>query len=126
MVDGVGWEALTSESIDEYFSYIKSKENDLWIATFADATKYMRERMNADVKSSEKNGKITITLTHTLDKSIYDIPLTLKSYVSPEWKEVVVKQGDEVKRLRTQQQGKETYVLYQAVPNGGDIYLSGV
>jgi len=125
-VDGIGWEALTNDSLDEYFQYIRSKDNDLWVATFADATKYMRERMNANVKTSETKGKITIVLTHSLDKSKYDIPLTLKSYVSPEWKEVVVKQGDEVKRLRTQQQGKETYVLYQAVPNGGDIYISGV
>lgn len=125
-VDGVGWEALTSEMIDEYFRYIKSKENDLWVATFTDATKYMRERMNADVRSSEKNDKITVTLTHTLDKSIYDIPLTLMSYVRPEWNEVVVKQGSEIKRLMTQQQGKETFVLYQAVPNGGDIYITGI
>jgi peptidoglycan/xylan/chitin deacetylase (PgdA/CDA1 family) len=125
-VEGIGWEALTSQSIDEYFSYIKSKENDLWVATFADATKYMRERMNAEVKTSDSKGKIIVSLTHPLDKSMYDLPVTLKTYVSPDWKEVVVKQGNETKKIRTQLKGKETYVLYQAVPNSGNIEISGI
>ena len=125
-VDGVGWEALTSEDIDEYFRYIGSKGSELWVATFADVTKYMRERMNADISSSEDNGKIVVTLTHTLDKSMYNIPLTLKSYVRTDWKEAVVKQGDEVKSLSTLQDGAGTYVLYQAVPNGANIEISGI
>ena len=125
-VDGVGWEALTSEDIDEYFRYIGSKGSELWVATFADVTKYMRERMNAEINSSEDNGKIVVTLTHTLDKSMYNIPLTLKSYVRADWKEAVVKQGDEVKSHPTRQDGTGTYVLYQAVPNGGNIEISGI
>lgn len=125
-VDGIGWEALTIESIEEYFQYMKSKENDLWVATFADAAKYMRERMNSNVKSSVNKDKITIDLTHSLDISLYNIPLTLKSYVRPGWKKVVVKQGTEVKQLSTQKEGNETYVLYQAIPNGGNIEISGV
>ena len=125
-VDGIGWEALTIERIEEYFQYMKSKENDLWVATFADAAKYMRERMNSNVKSSVNKDKITIDLTHSLDISLYNIPLTLKSYVRPGWKKVVVKQGTEVKQLSTQKEGNETYVLYQAIPNGGNIEISGV
>lgn len=125
-VDGIGWEALTSESLDEYFQYIRSKENDLWVATFADVTKYLRERMNAEVKTSGSKGKINITLTHSLDKSVYDVPLTLMTYVRPGWKEVIVKQGNDIKRLRTQQKGKETYVLYQSLPNSENIEISGV
>ena len=37
-VDGIGWEALTSELLKEYFEYMKSEEDDLWIATFGDVT----------------------------------------------------------------------------------------
>jgi peptidoglycan/xylan/chitin deacetylase (PgdA/CDA1 family) len=125
-IDGIGWEALTIQSIDEYFRYIKSKENDLWVATFGDVAKYMRERMNSDVKSSENKGKITVTFTHSLDKSIYDLPLTLKTVVRPEWKEVIVKQGYESKRIPTQKIGNATFVQYQASPNAGNIEIKGV
>ena len=125
-VDGVGWEALKTEDIDEYFSYIKSKDNELWVATFADAAKYLRERMNSIVSASENDGKISVSLTHSLDKSMYNLPLTLKTQVRPGWKEVNVRQGDEIKQVPTQKNGKETYVLYQAVPNKGDIEITGV
>ncbi len=125
-VDRIGWEALTSQNIDVYFRYIKSKENDLWVATFGDVARYMRERMNSEVKSSENKGKITVTLTHSLDKSIYDLPLTLKTLVRPEWKEVIVKQGYESKRIPTQKTGNATFVQYQASPNAGNIEITGV
>jgi hypothetical protein len=123
-IDGIGWEALTSESVDEYFRYIKSKENDLWIATFGDVARYMRERMNSEVKSSENKGKITVTLTNSLDKSMYDLPLTLKTVVRPEWKEVIVKQGNESTSILTQKDGNITFVQYQATP-GNDINITG-
>ena len=124
-VDGIGWEALTSELLDEYFQYLKSKDGDLWIATFADATKYMRERMSSTIKTAEKDGKITVTLTHSLDKTMYDIPLTLKTYVSSNWKGVQVKQGRENKHIRPQRDAKGSYVLYQAYPNTGAVEVSG-
>jgi len=124
-VEGIGWEALTIQCIDEYFRYIKSKENDLWIATFGDVARYMRERMNSEVKSSENNGKITVTFTHSLDKSMYDLPLTLRTVVSPEWKEVIVKQGYESKKVPVQKTGNTTFVQYQASPDV-DIEIAGI
>ncbi len=123
-VDGIGWEALNSELLDVFFSYIKSKEEDLWVATFADVTKYMRERMNATVKTSEGNKKILVSLTITLDPDIYDIPLTLKSYVPSSWKEVLVEQGGEKKRIYSQRDSRGSYVLYQIRPNSGILELT--
>ncbi len=123
-IDGIGWEALESESVDEYFQYIRSKEDKLWVATFGDAAKYMRERMNANVNVSESRKKIVVSLNHTLDKTVYDLPLTLKTVVRPGWKEVTVKQGSLVKQVSAQQDGKENYVLYQAVPGGENIEIT--
>jgi hypothetical protein len=123
-VDGIGWEALSSEVLEEYFRYLKSKENHLWIATFGEVTKYMRSRMNARVQSKSQDGKITVSLTHSLDKSLYPVPLTLKTYVPGHWKEVRIKQGDGIKRVRQQLDSAGAYVLYQAYPNAEEIELS--
>ena len=41
----------------------------------------MRERMHADISENKNNKKITVHLTHSLDKHIYNVPLTLKTYV---------------------------------------------
>lgn len=124
-VDGIGWEALTSEVLDTYFRYLKSKEEDLWIATFGEVTKYMRSRMNATVQSTTHDGKISISLSHPLDKTLYNVPLTLKTYVPASWKEVRVKQGKEYRLLQRQRDSAGTYVLYQAHPNSEEIELTG-
>ena len=125
-VDGLGYEALPHELIDEYYQYIKAKqdENKVWVATFGDVAKYMRERVAAKVQSSEKGGKITVTLTHPLDKTLYNVPLTLKTYVSSAWKQVTVKQGNKSQRVSTAIDEKGTYLLYQADPNSRTIELS--
>lgn len=123
-LDGIGWEPVRSEDIDEYFRYIKSKETELWIATYGDVTRYIRERMKAEVKSSETRRKITVTLNHSLDRHMYDLSLTLKTVVKPGWDEVTVRQDSIVKRIKTQQEGKMTFVLYQALPNYGKIEIS--
>jgi peptidoglycan/xylan/chitin deacetylase (PgdA/CDA1 family) len=124
-LDGIGWESVKSEEMDEYFRYIREKEDVLWIATYRDVTRYIRERIKSEVKSSETKKKITVTLTHSLDKSVYNLPLTLKTIVRPEWKEVTVKQGSNVMRIKTQQDGKVTYILYQALPDAGNIEITG-
>jgi len=125
-VDGIGWEALPGELLDEYFHYLISKDNNLWIATFGDVTKYIRERMNATFKSTADGGKIIVKLNHSLDKTMYELPLTLKTYVSSECKEVRVKQGTESKTILTLQDAGGRYVLYQAFPDAGDIELNGI
>jgi peptidoglycan/xylan/chitin deacetylase (PgdA/CDA1 family) len=125
-IDGIGWEALTSESLNEYFQYLKSHDSNLWIATFADVTKYMRERMNSTVKTVEYEGKTIINLKHSLDVTMYNIPLTLKTYIISEWKEVLVKQAGYKTHIHSERDVRGTYILYQAYPNNGAIELSGI
>ncbi|MBS1502666.1 MAG: polysaccharide deacetylase family protein, partial [Bacteroidetes bacterium] len=123
-VDSLGYEALNHQLLDQYFQYIKGKENKLWITTFGDATRYMREREAANVKSAEKAGKIMVTLTHSLDKSMYYLPLTLKTYVPSAWKSVKVQQGKSIKHATVQRDEKGSFVLYQAKPNSAFLTIS--
>ena len=125
-VDSLGYEALHSTLLAEYFQYIKNKDDKVWIATFGDVTKYMRERESAVLKSNEEKGKIVVNLTHSLDETMYNIPLTLKTYVSPDWKKVRIRQGKNTQEVEALKDEKGIYVLYQARPNGAPIVLSGV
>jgi len=120
-VDGIGWEPRTGDELREYFSYIKSREKELWVATFKDVTKYIRERMAAEVAAKMDENGITVTVKHSLDRSLYSFPLTLKTYIPNTWVKPIVRQGDsaEFPQIRTDNQGR--YILYQAVPNGEDI-----
>ena len=124
-VDGIGWEAKPHEELQEYFTYMKKHEDNLWIAPFRDVTKYMRERMAAKVNVTENDDEIVVTLEHSLDNGLYDYPLTLKTYVPEAWTEVTVKQGDDEGQVSpaTDEVGK--YILYDAIPNSGDVMISG-
>ncbi len=123
-VDGIGWEAKPHQELEEYFRYMKEKEDKLWIATFRDVTKYMRERMNAKIVIKERGERIILTLDHVLDKEMYNLPLTLKTYVPADWKEVTVKQGENKVIVNAISDEQGSYVVYLARPNMEDLVLS--
>ena len=123
-VDGVGWEAKPHEELKEYFTYMKEKEHNLWVTPFRDATRYMRERMHGKVLVKEKGDNIILSLTHTLDRDLYNLPLTLKTYVPEEWGSVEVVQGKNNQTVQSSSDDAGAYVQYQARPNGEDIVLT--
>jgi peptidoglycan/xylan/chitin deacetylase (PgdA/CDA1 family) len=116
-IDSLGWEWTPIPKLEEYFKYIKQREDKLWVATFGDATKYMREREHASVAVQEKSGAISVTLTHSLDPTMYDLPLTLKTYVPAGWHKVTITQDKSTQQVAPKQDAKGTYVLYQLRPN---------
>lgn len=121
-VDGIGWEAMTGADMEAYFGHIAASD-DLWVATFGDAARYIEERMNATLEWKRKGRRIVVTLDHPLDKALFDLPLTLKTRVDPAWERVRVAQGGSVATAEVIRDGDRTYVLYQATPGGGKIEL---
>ncbi|HEY4110802.1 polysaccharide deacetylase family protein [Puia sp.] len=122
-IDSLGWEWTPIPKLEEYFKYIKAREDKLWIATFGDATRYMREREHATVHADEKGQSITVSLTHSLDKSMYDLPLTLKTYLPANWQKVTVTQGKATQKPKLEHDEKGAFILYQIKPNTVNAYL---
>jgi len=94
------------------------------VATFQDVTKYIRERMRSRVTVSWKGQTIEIDLRHDLPVDLYDLPLTLRTYVPAGWQSVKVIQGDRADRALTARDERGRYILYQAVPNFGTVTLA--
>jgi peptidoglycan/xylan/chitin deacetylase (PgdA/CDA1 family) len=125
-VDGVGWEAKPHQELKEFFSYIKHSEENIWVATFGEATRYMRERMSASTNVETRGEMVRVSLAHTLDPEQYDVALTLKTYVDPSWDRVQVKQGESSMEVTVLNDSRGAYVLYDATPNGPAIELSAI
>ena len=123
-VDHLGYEALSDTLLNEYFHYINARQNNLWIATCGEVTKYMREREAATVTSNIVGGKIIVTVNHSLDKSMYYIPLTLKTYVSTGWKKATIRQGNHLEHADVLHDDKGSYIIYKAKPGKEQIDLS--
>ena len=118
-VDGKGWEALPGSLLQEYFTYIKNHENNSWVATFGDVTKYMRERVNGKAEGKMNGNKIVVDVTHSLDRSMYNLPLTLRTSVPSSWKNVTIKQGDDIQKVAV----KNGKILYNLTPNAGEAVI---
>ncbi len=111
-VDGIGWEPRTGAELQEYFNYIKEREPDLWVATFADVTKYLRERKNTVVSSTLKGDLITVSLTSELDPDVYNVPITLKTYIPQSWSNTSVMQGGKTIASEVREDSLGKFVMY--------------
>ena len=123
-VDGVGWKPKTGAELKQYFGYINSKKEGLWVATFQDVTKYIRERELGSVISYRNGEDISVVLRSSVTDVSYDLPLTMKTYVAEEWKTVEVRQGERIQHVDVVRANGTDYVLYQAVPNAEVVRLS--
>ena len=110
-IEGVGWEAIPKERISSYFDYIKNR--DIWVATYQDAYKYIREKMKTTIKEKREEDKIIINIDNDLDKQVYNYPLTLETEIPEEWQKVEVVKGKDKEQINKSSADK---VIYQVDP----------
>lgn len=126
-INGIGWEPRTGEELEEYFMYMKEKEENLWVATFADVTKYLRERKNTMLSSELNDNQIDINVSCSLDPIVYDVPITLKTYVPEAWKTATLHNNEnpgDKQTLNVQKDALGNYVLYSVLPYERQLSLS--
>jgi peptidoglycan/xylan/chitin deacetylase (PgdA/CDA1 family) len=122
-IDGVGSSPLLSDRLRQYFDYMKAKSDTLWIATYRDGAKYIRERMKSQIASKRSGDAIEVAVTHPLDKKVYSLPLTARTVVPAGWTTVKVTQGKDTKEAAVQHEGGESFVQYRIMPNAGAARL---
>ncbi|WP_057938358.1 polysaccharide deacetylase family protein [Algoriphagus resistens] len=125
-VEDYGWEPLKREELTQYFADLKGNEDSLWIATFGDVTKYIRERKAAKIRSTLEGNKISITLNSDLDSKVYNVPLTFKTYLPDDWNgaNLIKKEGNNLLEVMSDSGGK--YVFCSIPISEGKIQLAKV
>lgn len=126
-IDGIGWEPKTREDLEVYFNYINDRTDSLWVDTFANVTKYIRERKNTIIGNTVQGDTIIVNISNDLDPSVYDVPITLKTYVPNTWETVHIdkrtKQGAPT-RIVVNKDTVGSYVLYSVLPSENEIILT--
>jgi hypothetical protein len=117
-VEGIGWEGLTVDNMRAYYDYIKDHQSQVWIATFQDGGKYAREKVNAQVTSTHSGDTITVSVKHSLDPKVYDVPLTARTQIPSDWRVVRFSQGKDARWIPISREGGNTYALYRITPDG--------
>jgi len=127
MAHGIGNDqnSISKEDITKHFDYLASKLDSVWCGTFNEVTKYIREKQHAVLKINQaKSSGIIIKLTHDLNSNIFNFPLTLKTNVPASWKIGTIEQNGLSKKVHAKSENGYNYIVYDAIPNTGDIKLS--
>ncbi len=73
-----GYAAMSDPEIfHEHLKYVKSREHEIWVDTFANVVRYEKERDEAKLTVAGTVGRISCTITGSLDPKLYDVPLTI-------------------------------------------------
>jgi peptidoglycan/xylan/chitin deacetylase (PgdA/CDA1 family)/lysophospholipase L1-like esterase len=73
-----GYAALKDpEILRSHLHYVKSRDRDIWVDTFANIARYEKQRDDAKLEVSGRAGNLTCKLSSRLDPELYNIPLTL-------------------------------------------------
>ncbi len=122
-IEGVGSSPLQADRVRAYFDYIKAHTDALWVATYQDGAKYIRERIKSTVTTRQAGQAIEVTVTHPLDQKIYDLPLTARTPVPAQWTSAQVTQGKDTRTIPVRHEGGADFVQYRIVPNVGAARL---
>ncbi len=140
-IDGIGYEPKTSADFRSFVSYVNENKDKFWIATFQDVVKYIKIRMASSVtqmvETLDVEGdrteimntdkvpiRIFVALRNNLDKEIYNTPLTLKTYLPPEWKDATIVYKGEILPHKTGSDKNGKYVIYNTFPNTTSVIIS--
>jgi peptidoglycan/xylan/chitin deacetylase (PgdA/CDA1 family) len=123
-INGIGWEPRTGDELEEYFTYIKDRSDQIWVATFADVTKYIRLRKGSVISNEKLKNGIKVTVEKKLDPSVYNVPLTLKTYVPENWDNALLdKIGGTPRKYKVNRDAQGAYIMYKMNGNEKEVIL---
>ncbi len=123
------WYPMSTEWLTSLCQWmkVKSDNNELWVTTVANVTKYMKERENfSSSVIASTNSRIELNVTDNLDDSIFDYPLTVDIQVPSGWQNVKINQGTDTASAATFISGGNTFVRTDVIPDAGNVILTNV
>ena len=108
-------------SIEDGLKWAQQNDKDIWVAPMGHVAMYIKERKAAKIEASSSGGNITVKLTHNIKDNVsdYDYPLSIRVQYSGSTANVTQANA----KLESKIDGG--YVYFDAVPNAGDIVISG-
>lgn len=120
-IDSVGYQPLPASQYEAHFNYVKSHDDDLWVAPFKTITKYIKERMDASFSisiSDSTNNTYSILLTENLPTEVYDVPLTIKLNLRGNLQNLKsIQQNNDSLSFKIVHSYNSNYAIFNAKPN---------
>ena len=124
---GVGgdWLAITPETLDQLTSYFE-QHTEIWTAPFGDVLRYVEERKAAVIRIEQSGSdSVSLALGWPMDKTIYDVPLTLKVELPVTWKDVTASGDGKPVVARIVDMTKGTVILVDVPAQTASVRIAG-
>lgn len=123
--DDGGWSPVQSSELGTHLKFMNDNAGDYWVGTFSDVVKYIKERNAASLTETVLSpDSLTLSVTDNLNDTIYNVPVTIKRLLPEGWPSAKVYAGNELLHSYITVSGNDTYVVFDAVPDQGEIYLA--
>ena len=124
---------MSANVAEEMFAYIAKlrDEGKVWVTTYSEAVKYVRERQNSTVNAYSENGEIFVEVKMSdstadglaLDPAVFDTPLTVKVEVPSTYGVVYYTTGSKQYITGAFKEGARSYIYANIVPNDGPVKI---
>ena len=120
-----GYSPLPSATLQASVNYMSTNQDKFWVETFGNVVRYIQERnASSVVETATSTNSITLQVTNNLNNLIYIYPITLRRPVPANWPAVAVSQNNQRVTAKLVTVNSTNYVMFDVVPNGGNIVLS--
>ncbi len=117
----------SSSAIKGCLEYLDKNRNKVWVETFGNVARYIKERNAVSVKVKESSDKkIVVTVTDNLPDSLFNYPLSIRRPIPDGWSTAYMSQDDEEIEDSIVTESSNKYVVFKAVPDGGDVVISEI
>jgi oligosaccharide reducing-end xylanase len=117
---------LSSAALRGGLEYLNTHRSTLWVQTFGNVVRYIRERNAVSVTELSNQGAIiTLQVTDTLNDANYNYPITIRRPLPAGWTFVNVSQDGHAVTSSIVDVNSIQYVMFDVVPDGGNVVLNG-
>ena len=117
-----GFSPLETIELENHFKYVTENENNFWVATFKDVTKYILEANSLIIlenKKDENNFEIEVSIEYKTDITTLDVPITVSRKLNDKCQKVDILKESDLKEVSTEI--KEGKIIFDVVP--GEKYI---
>ncbi len=119
-----GYSPLSSDTLRKSLEYLSSKQDEFWVSTFVNVVRYIRERNSVSVEElSLGSDSIIVQVTDTLEDEIYNLPVSIRRILPPDWISARAMQNGQEIETKTEVVMNDRYIIFDAVPDNGDVIL---
>jgi hypothetical protein len=120
-----GYSPVSTATLQGCVDYMDKNRQKFWIESFGNVIRYIRERNAVSIEEiAATPDSITLRVSDMLDDSIFNYPLSIRRRLPEGWRDADVFQAGNRMVSGIRDSSGATYVIFDAVPDGGTVSIS--